>query len=453
MRKKSLQILPLAAAGLVWTALAALPGAAHGQMVEKQTSASSGSSGSSKSSAAGSSASRSSSSARSSSRSQSTRSSSRSGSSSARSSNTRPRGSSGSQATTTRRSRPSSDSGARASQGGSSSNSRVRSTPSAPRHRPGGRSYEDFRATRQVDDIDKRQRRTRSQQHRDRHRDRRHERRRSSHRHHYYNNYHRNYYGGHYGYYSYPYRYPYFSYYGAFGFWSPWFDYGWGWGKYPYRRPVTVYISDYDNGRVGALDLDVSPEKAQIFIDGNYVGVADEYDGFPAFLWLEQGTYDVAIYKPGYQTIFRQYSIYPGVVIDVEDRMQPGEAIHPDEHVSKSTVNRDERIRRNREREAAVEARKIEAVERDRPPVGSPMDESSEIGRMVLDIFPPDAAVYLDGIFLGTAEEVTGLTAGLVVDPGEHLLEVARPGFESREIELNVAAGERIDLTVELDRD
>lgn len=308
-----------------------------------------------------------------------------------------------------------------------------------------------------MDDIDKRNRRDYSRHQRDRDErrgDSRHHRRRSSHRHNY-DNYHRNYYGGYYGYYSYPYRYPYFSYYGAFGFWSPaWFDYGWGYGRSSHRRPVTVYISDYDNGRVGALDLDVSPEKAQIFIDGNYVGVADEYDGFPAFLWLEEGTYDVAIYKPGFETIFRQYSIYPGVVIDVEDRMQPGKSIHPEEHASTSTVNRDERIRRNREREAAVETEKSVEVERgDWAPSGSPADDSSDIGRMVLNIFPPDAAVYLDGIFLGTAEEVTGLTAGLVVDPGEHYLEVARPGFESREIDIDVGVGERVDLTVELDRD
>ena len=416
MRYQTKRVFPLAAAGLMWMTLAAVPGAA--QMVEKQSTSSSGSSASSSSKSSA--PSRSASSSRSSSRS----------SSSARSSGS------------SQRSRA-------RSQDSRSSSSRTRAVPRSSGETRGGRGFGTYRETKEVDTIDRRHRR-RDHDRRDRVRDRRDRRHRSGH--HGYNYHYRNRYryGGHYGYYSYPYV----SYYGAFGFWCPtWFDARWGYGSWGrYRRPVTVYVDDYDNGHVGALDLDVSPEKAEIYIDGRLVGVADNFDGFPTFLWLADGTYDVAIYKPGYETIFRQYTIYPGAVIDVEDRMQPGESIHPDDYyVQKSTVNRDERIRRNREREAAVEAQKAPVLE---APEAPPMDRGSsgEIGRLALDILPPDAAVYLDGIFLGTAEEVTGLTAGLVVEGGEHVLEITRPGFEPRKIDISLSPGERVDLAIVLDR-
>lgn len=406
MRYAKQRVLPLAAAGIIWTALAAVPASA--QMVEKQ----SGSSGSSATS--GSSGSRSTAS-----RPTTSRSSSRSTAS--RSTSTRSRS--------------------------TSSGTRARSAPRTPVETRGGRGYGEFRDSKDVQNIDRRRRNhPETYERRNRVDDRNHRRNHRPYRyydrgrHHYYPR-------GYYGYY--PYRYPYFSYYGAFGFWCPpFFDYGWHWER-SRRGPARIYVDAYDDRRTGALDLDVSPEKAQIFIDGNLVGVADQYDGFPTYLWLDEGTYDVAIFKPGYETIFRQYTIYPGVVIDVEDRMQKGESIHPSEHVSKSTVNRDERIRRNREREEAVR-RDTQAVQERPTSIERQEGAEPEIGRVVLDIIPPDAAVYLDGIFLGTGGEVTGLTSGLVVDPGEHLLEIIRPGYESREIEISVAEGERVDLAVEL---
>ncbi len=117
----------------------------------------------------------------------------------------------------------------------------------------------------------------------------------------------------------------------------------------------------YGGTGAGALDLDLSPENAQIFVDGEYVGVADDYDGFPTFLWLERGTYDIAFFLPGYQTIVRQYTVRPGQVIDVEDRMTSGDSIPPEELMRpKSTEVRDARIRRNDEQNAEVDRQEAE---------------------------------------------------------------------------------------------
>ncbi len=245
-------------------------------------------------------------------------------------------------------------------------------------------------------------------------------------RHHYGYRGHSYYYGGYPGYYYYPS-------YGFFGYYPFSFSYfGWGGGPAYYRS---------SEGEWGALDLDVRPEKARIYVDGQRIGVADNFDGFPSYLWLEEGTYDIVIYKEGYETIARQYTIYPGVVIDVEDRMVPGESVLPEDLMAKSTARREERLRQDRERVARVRLDRRDDV----------LDARGEPGRLALAVEPSDASIYLDGRFLGTADELGRLHSGLIIDSGEHSLHIVRPGYEGKEVEFEVESGGQVDLSVELD--
>lgn len=237
--------------------------------------------------------------------------------------------------------------------------------------------------------------------------------------------------------YSWPYNFygPYFSY-GFYGY--PWF-YPWSWGV-----SAAVYSSPGSAGDApGALDLDLRPEKTEIYLDGEYIGVADRFDGFPTYLWLDPGTYDLAFYKEGYATLARQYTVRSGIIIDVEDRMRPGESVRPEELAASSTARRDERLERNQERAAA--ARRSEGGS------GGVLDARVDPGQLVLRVDPPDASVYLDDRFLGTARELAGLHSALIVDPGRHHLEVVRPGFVSREVDFEVASGEEAEVAVTLE--
>lgn len=240
----------------------------------------------------------------------------------------------------------------------------------------------------------------------------------------------------------------------GFGYWPQWggaywrhgypYGYGPGWG-YTVVYPRAGYTH-------GALDTDIAPEKAEVWVDGTKIGLADDFDGFPDYLWLEKGTYDVVFYLPGYKTLARQYSIYPGLVIDVEDRLERGESVHPLDLGPKTHERRDERLRRERER--------AEELERGAPPYepgwraeapGAPLDARGEPGRLVLDVEPEDASVYLDGRFLGTGGELARLRSGLIVDAGEHLLQVVRPGREEHARQFSVESGDEVRLEIRLE--
>lgn len=289
------------------------------------------------------------------------------------------------------------------------------------------------------------------------------------------------------------------GYYGHYGSgWYPYAGWGWGWGwgpawnwwvgyghypsPYGYYGPGGYYGPEYGgvavySGRVrpsmGAIDTDVWPAKAEVYIDGQYVGVVDNFDGFPRYLWLDEGTYDIAFYKPGFVTLARQITIRPGLVIDVEDRLTEGESVHPRDLASTSTEHRDERLAQNRaRREAAARAdegwrERVRAERAESGPYarggraaeGDALDRTSdrrldargEPGLLRLDVRPGDAAVYLDGRFLGTGEELSRRESGVLIDPGTHKLSVVRPGHaaETRDFELD--AGDEVSLDVVLE--
>lgn len=265
------------------------------------------------------------------------------------------------------------------------------------------------------------------------------------------------------------------------GWWyDPWYygpGYGWGWGwgwANPwYWGPAAVrYDGPYRGGSdAGALDLDLWPDDVEVYVDGEYVGEVDQFDGFPTFLWLPRGTYDVVFYRDGFRTLARQYSIYSGQVVDVNDRLERGESIRPEDLPSTSSTNRDARVERNRQRREA--ARRYEQW-RERARYENEADEIDEdeledledeleareddtqggsMARLRLSITPEDASLYLDGNFLGTAREVAQLSAGLVVPPGSHRLEVVRPGYEAEEVRFDGEAGEEVSLQVDLERE
>lgn len=278
--------------------------------------------------------------------------------------------------------------------------------------------------------------------------------------------------GRHGGYYGGGYYGPYGGYYGPRHYWGPsWWWYFWG--PYDYWYPGFTARDYRASGDGGALDLDVSPAKTEVYVDGQYIGRVDSYDGWPQYLWLPKGTYDLVLFREGYQTIARQITIYPGVVMAVDDRMEPGESRRPEDLVSKTHDRRDERIRFERERAERISRGEHDDDERDwrdRVPRDRrerwrdrdddeddaeesirDRDADDSTGRVRLEIEPEDASVYLDGKFVGTGSDLSRLRAGLVLDPGKHRLAVVRPGHRSQEMDFEVEAGEELDLEVELE--
>jgi hypothetical protein len=88
-------------------------------------------------------------------------------------------------------------------------------------------------------------------------------------------------YGGYYG----------GSYYGGYGGYA-------GYGGYGYDA--------------GQLRLQVSPRHAEVYVDGYYTGIVDDYDGITQGLTLESGAYSIELVAPGYEPLQFNVRITPG---------------------------------------------------------------------------------------------------------------------------------------------
>jgi PEGA domain-containing protein len=260
--------------------------------------------------------------------------------------------------------------------------------------------------------------------------------------------------------------YPYYSpFYGPY-----WYDSFFGWGyPYPYDDPYYGgygggYRRGYRNGDMGALDLDVSPGNAEVYVDGERIGRATDFDGWPQYLWLEKGTYDVVFYKDGYKTIARQITIYPGLVIDVDDQMEPGQSVRPEDLATKTHERRDERLRYESERRERIERGDHDRGDYDRGEDGDWHDRARDerrhrrdegdmdahAVRVRIDVEPADASVYVDGHFMGSGAQLS--RSGLRLEPGQHHIAVVRPGHKSEEKDFEVEAGKSVELEIHLDR-
>jgi hypothetical protein len=126
-----------------------------------------------------------------------------------------------------------------------------------------------------------------------------------------------------YGYYNPWYYNPWYSpwynpyYYGAFGlgyfYYDPWFsNYGWSGGG-----GGTSYGSgQYQD--TGALRLKVKPRDAQVYVDGYYVGIVDDFDGTFQKLTLDAGPHRVEIRAPGFESVVFDVRIEIGETVNYQ---------------------------------------------------------------------------------------------------------------------------------------
>lgn len=224
-----------------------------------------------------------------------------------------------------------------------------------------------------------------------------------------------------------------FGWYGGFGsFWpyaySPhYYGYGpYGWGPGP-----VGYVGD-----AGALDINTRPKKASVYIDGELVGRVDGFDGFPRYLWLRDGSYRIAIFMEGYETLERQIRVQPGVVIRIDEDLVPGTAERPRPAPPKPAAA-----------PPAPEGESWRIENRGRP---IEQDQRGEPARLQVEVEPVDAVVYLDGRLLGSGAELASLHSALIVDPGTHRLEVIRPGYVAEVRAFEADQGEDVSLRIVL---
>ena len=207
-------------------------------------------------------------------------------------------------------------------------------------------------------------------------------------------------------------------------YYHPYFGFYYG----PYYGPYYPYPGPYVHPvrySAGAVRLRVRPVEAEVYVNGYYAGIADDFDGVFQRLYLPAGEHQITLSLVGYETFTLPVRVPLGDTLDVVHQMRrlgageralppPSPRALPGEWTEPSG-----------------------AADEERP--------SSPYGILALRTDPADARILVDGeawaAAAGQAEFVIHLPAGW------HQLEVRRDGYQpfSMRVELTEGHTTRLD--------
>ncbi|MFC1854148.1 PEGA domain-containing protein [candidate division CSSED10-310 bacterium] len=220
------------------------------------------------------------------------------------------------------------------------------------------------------------------------------------------------------------------------------------------------------HGDWGYLDLDVTPEDAQVYIDGVKIGICDQFDGFPEYLYLKSGTYRLTFKKEGYLDYEREITVSPGLEIEFNTHLK--KAPHQDKQspAEQPEVFFFEELKERKQDNTAVESQKktaekenmtlpvkstetTEKSSKQTPDLQKHDPKETETpgaaisdtkGTLRIKVFPKNATIYIDRTFVGTAQILNAKENGIELPAGKHTIAIMMPGYQTIQQEIEIKA-------------
>jgi hypothetical protein len=176
-----------------------------------------------------------------------------------------------------------------------------------------------------------------------------------------------------------------------------------------------------------ALRFSVSPNRAEVFVDGSYAGRVDDFDGVFQRLRVRPGYHNVEFYLDGYRTIQERIYAQPNASRTISLSLQP--------------LARGER----------AYGRPVDHGHGDWWDARS-NSSSARFGTVSLGLAPYDSEVWVDGRRWSNNGNGRGRNErmALRLDPGRHHIEVRRAGYQTYARDVNVATGATVTVNVTL---
>lgn len=165
----------------------------------------------------------------------------------------------------------------------------------------------------------------------------------------------------------------------------------------------------------GFVNIDVRPPDAEIFIDGEFRGLAKDFSSAPGYFELFRGEHRITLKKAGFATVSFIVRIIPGELVTLDIALEPA---------TEDTKAQD----------------RIYQLDTDKT------------GHLTFDISPPDAAIYINGNFYGIASNLKDVSGSLLLRAGKHHLEVVRPGYIAYESDIILLSNEKKRIKIRLER-
>jgi hypothetical protein len=103
------------------------------------------------------------------------------------------------------------------------------------------------------------------------------------------------------------------------------FYYGAGIYPYSYEVPPASYLSVAPGRLYGGVRITDAPRDAQVFVDGYYIGVVDDFDGVFQHMNLEAGPHHIEVVEQGFEPVAFDVNVQPGQTTTFRADMQPAQ--------------------------------------------------------------------------------------------------------------------------------
>jgi hypothetical protein len=215
-----------------------------------------------------------------------------------------------------------------------------------------------------------------------------------------------------------------------------------------------------------SVRFEVKPKQAEVFVDGFFAGLVDEFSGTFQRLRLPPGGHEIAIYMAGYHTFRQKVYLTPDNTLKFKhdlERLEPGEEPEPrPEPIAPPPqpppqAGGQETGQPPYPPSPQYPQPRGSGGRRTPPPPPPPStpevrpSAGSGLGALALQLQPPDADIMIDGnAWRGPARPADQDRVMIELPEGRHTIEIRRPGYRTYITDVDIKRGETTPLDVSL---
>jgi len=203
---------------------------------------------------------------------------------------------------------------------------------------------------------------------------------------------------------------------------------------YPYPFYPIPYVAS------SAVRIEATPKNAEVYVDGYYAGVVDDFDGVFQRLYVRPGPHEIMLYLEGYHAVREQLYLTPDKTHKIQTTLQP---LAPGE---------ENETRPTPQVPPAGQPPLPPPGERMPPPPNEPVPtQPTTFGTLAIRVQPVGAEILVDGERWEGPVTVDERILVQVAE-GSHHIEVQKEGYVKYTTDVQVRRGETVDLNVSLPR-
>lgn len=198
-----------------------------------------------------------------------------------------------------------------------------------------------------------------------------------------------------------------------------------------------------------SIRLDVTPQDTEVYVDGYYAGIVDDFDGMLQRLRVEPGQHEITLYHDGFRAVHQRVYLTRDRTFKIRQQMErlpAGEVGEPRPIPAPLAAGAQPPLPLPRNGRGTPP----NLPPPNAPPVGgnsSPAAQSAT-GRLTIQVQPADANVLIDGQPWPASPGQD--TVILDLSEGRHVVQVRKPGYVGYLTEVEVRRGETTTVNVNL---